>query len=158
MGRLDVQLSSREPGTEPWWELQLMGPCIAVRVELHPSEIQQARLEGRSTPQPVMASALIDTGASITVIDQSIQVALDPAVVGVTFLKGIRDDQALPRPRVAVRLSLGGSLGPWDAMPACDMVRGKSNNQTILLGRDFLKGGKLIYDGAAGLFSIIDSD
>lgn len=86
-----------------------MGPCIAVRVELHPSEIQQARLEGRSAPQPVMASALIDTGASITVIDQSIQMALDPAVVGVTFL-------------------------------------------------DFLKGRKLIYDGAAGLFSIIDSN
>lgn len=95
MGELKVVYQPDEVTHEPWYILAAFGPCFEVVVELRDSDAQQRRLEGEPAPALVRAMALIDTGASISIIDQRIYELLRPTAYAIEYLKGIQVDRPI---------------------------------------------------------------
>src|SRR5262245_29902458 len=160
MGRLAKDYPPRELTQPIWYLLHSIGPCITVEIELHPGEANQRRLEGRLIPPKYRAVAVVDTGASMSVIDERIHQALDPNICGTTFLRTLNPDEPpRERPRVMVEIFFPDStLASFRAFPASDRVGGKTGDVLVILGRDFHHGRKFNYDGANGKILITDNE
>lgn len=155
MARLRRQYASSDPTIPEWYVLQHLGPLIGVSIELHPAEVQALRGAGRAIPAPVVGTALVDTGASVTLIDEHVFHALKPTVHAYTDFKGYRDEAPIPSPVFHARLTFPGSaLPPWEhTMSAAPLAR-KSSQQIVLLGRDFLREYRFVYDGQQGVITL----
>jgi hypothetical protein len=100
--------------------------------------------------------ALIDTGASDTYIERSVAEDLDLDPIGEVVVHGVTSGDAPGRGIVyRVRLLHAGApavdLSPATRVIAVDDL-GRFGCQ-LLLGRDLLARGVLVYDGPAGRFA-----
>lgn len=135
--------------------LYAAGPRIATQIGVPTSLAAQLSASGQQIPPPVMVSALIDTGASLTAVDLEIlkQLALEP--IGETRLSTPSDPKAKAG-IYAVSLTFPQARETRvtvDPIPVagCQL---KSQGMGMLLGRDFLNNVVLIYNGPGGFFTV----
>ena len=119
---------------------------IAVSTALQ-TALQAAR---QPVPSPIRVLAMIDTGASSSVVSQGILPPLKMHPVGVTRIH-TPSSTNIACPEFAVRL-----LFPNNVIIETTMIEAPLQGQHIqaLIGRDVLAAGVLVYIGYGSLFSL----
>jgi hypothetical protein len=70
-------------------QLQILGPVVPVSIDVHPDQRALMAAMGQPPPGPVTADALIDTGATLSLIDVGIATALALKQVGQTLFRTV---------------------------------------------------------------------
>lgn len=135
------------------WTLAAQGPEFAVTIGVHPILTQELQRRGDLPPKPVHGMALVDTGASQTLVHSAVIEKLGIPPMGVqrlrTFLAG--DAVALSTHFVSLRI---GDEKPWDGVVCAAPLAVQRPKTIALIGRDLLREASFHYDGAAGRITI----
>lgn len=131
----------------------LHGPLVPVSLRPEPERAAMMRAHGRQVPNQVQGWALIDTGARQTCIDAGIAHGLYPQV-GVAQTYTPSTDDAAPHD---APVFYGFMVFPNSPLPALEQTMlGMALGYTVqggtvvaLLGRDWLGGLRMLYDGPA---------
>jgi predicted aspartyl protease len=130
--------------------LQQQGPWIDLQVTVGAAAEAVLRKAGDPIPAPESAVAMIDTGASHTVIQQDLATRLGLQPVGTTYIH-TPSATNVPCPRYRVRL-----LFPQNTLVEITALAAPLQGQHIqcLIGRDVLARAVFIYIGDNNLFSL----
>jgi hypothetical protein len=137
--------------------LAVNGPIVQVQIEVPLALAAFLQQNNEPIPSPVDGMALIDTGASITSIDESVFIKLGINPVGaaqVGTASGRHTQSTFPA-RVVFP---GTNLPTLDAPRAlgCNLSGQSVIDRPLiaLIGRDLLSSCVLVYNGTLGLFSL----
>jgi len=130
--------------------LQLEGPKVAIEIAVPTVLAEFLVRSGLPVPTPRAGFALIDTGASITAVDEGIVASLCIQPIG--QMKLSTPSRSMPAWLYAARLTCSGMA----VLEILDIVGCSLQPQGFiaLLGRNFLRSVVLVYDGPAGVFTI----
>jgi predicted aspartyl protease len=130
--------------------LQAVGPIVELRIAVGAAVESALRKAGTALPGPVPAVAMIDTGATGTVIRQGLAAQLGLNPVGVTHISTPSSTNVACYEYV-VRL-----LFPNNVLVETTVLEAPLQGQHIqcLIGRDVLAHGVLVYIGYGNLFSL----
>lgn len=130
--------------------LQAVGPIVELRIAVGGAAEAALRKAGNSIPAPVPAVAMIDTGATGTVIRQGLAAQLGLNPVGVTYINTPSSTN------VACYEYLVRLLLPNNVLVEATVLEAPLQGQHIqcLIGRDVLAHGVLVYIGYGNLFSL----
>lgn len=152
----------QRPGTPAPGLLRQFGPVTAVEVHVPPGIVAALVAQGLPIPAPVEGLAVIDTGAGVSAVDESVfpQLGLHP--VGTTSLSsaaGTSEREQFPARLVfpsmdslsldlpeATSVNLRGQVVPLG--PA-----GGDRQVIVLAGRDLLAAGVFIWNGIQGTWT-----
>lgn len=130
--------------------LQTIGPVVETRIAIGSFLETRLKQDNQPIPAPVPARAMIDTGASGTVIREDIPPMLGLQPVGVSFINtpsstNVRCYEYL------IRL-----VFPNNVVVEASVIAAPLQGQEIqcLIGRDILAHGVLIYIGYTHTFSL----
>jgi len=135
-------------------ELQQEGPRIRILISAPQDEIEVEEAFGEPYPNPIGVFALIDTGASLTVVNPELAKSCKLKQTG--FAQVSSAGQLGKYPRYAARIQFpDAELRGFDVIP---VVGCKLPQQSIscLIGRDVLRRWTMIYSGRLGEFSVRD--
>jgi len=123
------------------------GPCIDVVVRNSREVIEAGRSVGLDYPKPIKMRALLDTGASVTVISKTL--AKTPRLLQTNEGSEISAVGAIHKcAEHAGSISFPGTdLDPIDPLRIVSLDFPKERYYAILLGRDILKNWTLTFDG-----------
>jgi hypothetical protein len=148
MARVDLFWDPFDP-TDP-------GPCIDVIVMNSREVIEAWRSIGLEIPAPVRMKALLDTGASVTVISKTFathcklfqtSAEFEITAIGATHRCGVH----------AGAISFPGTgLRPLDPIPIVSTVFAKERHYACLIGRDILRNWIIAFDGRSKQVTITD--
>ena len=126
------------------------GPRLEVRFLISSGLEDKYKAEGKPLPEPVVVNALIDTGASVSVIQKSIPEKLGLTPVGVTNIctPSSKDHQCY---QYFMRMHIPTHQLTYEGIFIGAPLDGQ--NISCLIGRDILKDGMLIYIGVSNLFT-----
>lgn len=132
--------------------LQRNGPRINMQIGVPDALAAQLAASNQVPPPPHVGQGLVDTGASNTCIDVTVATALGLQVineVGVQTPAGLTTQQVY-----GVKLTFPGHGGL--VIPFLAVAGAQLGTQGIcaLIGRDFLVGKMLLYDGILNSFTI----
>ncbi len=128
--------------------LNQMGAFIKVTIT-HPRIIQEnLKQEGKSAPT-VSVNALIDTGASVTVITPRVADQLGLVHTGFQKVSSVQDEQQRP-------VYYGFIMFPWGSGKEIPIVSCPLKNFDCLIGRDILLHWHFTYNGPDGSIVICD--
>jgi predicted aspartyl protease len=129
--------------------LQALGPLVDIRVLVGTPVEQALQRAGTPVPQPVAVKAMIDTGASGSVIDPNTAKQLGLQPVGIVYIS-TPSSVNVPCPQYVVRF-----LFPNNVIIEAFAIEAPMQGQQIqcLIGRDVLALGVLVYTGYMNLFS-----
>lgn len=150
---MPVYNSPVAPGPQPSsLILRLSGPVLPVEITIPATLLRRLTQQGHPLPAPQSGVALIDTGASLSAVDDGVVRALGVAPVGQTQIHTAGGIVFLPL--YPVRFSF-----PGIGLPAITFRRVvgsplQSQGIVALLGRDVLANFILVYNGPAGTFSL----
>jgi hypothetical protein len=135
-------------------DLRAFGPLIDVQVSPTAPAIQAMQNAGVAVPSPIKISAMIDTGASRSVIQTGLPQKLGLFSVGVRFVNtpsshNFRCDRYLLR---LVLFPTAGLIVPVTFDASFTEAPLKGQNIQCLLGRDFLANAVLTYIGPTNTF------
>ena len=135
--------------------LQFEGPKIAIEIGVPTVVAEFLVRSGLPAPPARRGFALIDTGASITAVDEDVVASLGIQPIG--QMKLSTPSQSRPAWVYAVRLSCSEVAMP--VLEVLDIVGCTLQPQGFiaLLGRNFLRKVVLVYDGPAGFFKLLES-
>ncbi len=148
-----VKLKTHPTGTPPPQAfpeiLAQVGPALAVQVEVPPALAKQLTGQGQQLPQPVTGLALIDTGASISAVDQAAIIQLGVSATGLADVRtpaGPTKRNLYPIRIVVPQIGLGLD---FNEVIDADL---SGLGYVALLGREVLQQMHmiLIYDAFAG--------
>jgi hypothetical protein len=129
-----------------------VGPLLQVYVGVSQPRLAALVHAGQTAPPPILASLLVDTGASISGIDSSVIAQLGLQPTGTTLIR-TPSTGATPHSCSTYDVSLmipgpAGTAAP-KIFPAIPIVDGQFLPQGHhgLLGRDALSDAQLIYSG-----------
>lgn len=132
------------------------GPCIDVIVMNSRDVIEAGRAVGLEYPEPRRMRALLDTGASVTVISRvfanycrlrQTNEGSEITAIGATHRCGEH----------AGSISFPGTeLRSFDPIRIVSAVFAKERHYAILIGRDILRNWKITFDGKSRRVTIID--
>ena len=133
--------------------LQLEGPKVAIEIAVPTVLAEFLARSGLPVPPARKGFALIDTGASITAVDEEVVASLGIQPIG--QMKLSTPSQSMPAWLYAARLTCSGAATP--VLEVLDIVGCTLQPQGFiaLLGRNFLSKVVLVYDGPAGLFTLL---
>lgn len=131
---------------------QQEGPCIFVSILTTSLELREGRAVGLEYPEPLRVRALIDTGASITVINPQVAQTCKLRLTGFANLLAAGSAGRYPEHAAAIVFP-DSDLKGFDAIKvvACPIVR---QPYSCLIGRDILSRWVLTYDGRKGKMTI----
>jgi len=134
-------------------DLQYEGPKVEIEIAVPGVLAEFLARSGLPVPPPQRGFALVDTGASITAVDEEVVASLGIQPIG--QMKLSTPSQAMPAWLYAVQLTCSGVAMP--ALELLDVVGCTLQPQGFiaLLGRNFLRKAVLVYDGPAGAFTIL---
>jgi hypothetical protein len=148
MARVDLYWDHFDP-TDP-------GPCIDVIVMNTREVIDGWRSIGLEIPEPVRMKALLDTGASVTLISKTFaaycklfqtSIEFEITAIGATHRCGVH----------AGAISFPGTdLRTLDAIPIVSAVFAKERHYACLIGRDILRNRNISFDGRSKGVTITD--
>ena len=126
------------------------GPRFPVLVGLHPTAVKAIEKSGEKPARILQGQGLIDTGASVTCIDERAAEELGLVPIGTVDVGGVSGESV--RPMFAFSLAIPG-LGALNlsAGVGCD-IRGMG--LIILLGTDALSDCLFVYDGNDGSYTL----
>lgn len=133
-----------QPNADGQRILSRFGPRIQVEACVHPAAQKSLIVSNQPVPSPVNGFALIDTGATVTAIDEEVARALQLPVIGQTKI-GTADGTA-----TASLLPFCLRLLPWGFNMTCvPGISARISNQGIiaLIGMDLLSQCVLIVNG-----------
>jgi hypothetical protein len=130
--------------------LQGAGPVVDVQIGVNKDVESDLRDSGQNVPAPYLALAMIDTGASLTVIREGLAQDLGLQPTGVRMIHTPSDTNVRCH-EYLVRL-----LFPNGIVFEMDVVEAPLKGQHIdcLVGRDVLARGILVYIGPDNLFTL----
>jgi predicted aspartyl protease len=132
--------------------LRLRGAVIPVEISIPQTLQRRLTQQGQSPPAPQNGLALIDTGASLSAVDDEAIRTLGMAPVGQTQIHTAGGIVA--RPLYPARFSFPGTDLPPLTFRRVASSALQSQGVIALLGRDMLANFILIYNGPAGTFSL----
>ncbi len=133
------------------------GPICDLMVGVSAPRDQALRSENLPIPQPVRARGLVDTGASSTCVDPQILAALKISPKGlIPMITPSTGSIPVDAPVYDVSLTIVLPRMSY-TFNAHSVIESSLNHQgfSILIGRDILSHGMLIYQGVAGGFQLI---
>jgi predicted aspartyl protease len=128
--------------------LEIKGPFIQVTIT-HPRIIQEELRRKGQKVSSVNVNALIDTGASTSVITPKIAEKLDLIHTGYQKVLSVQDEQEQP-------IYYGFIVFPWGNGKEIPIVCCPLKDVDCLIGRDILKHWYFAYNGADGSITICD--
>jgi hypothetical protein len=130
--------------------LQAVGAVIEVQIAMKASDEAALRLARQPVPAPFLVNAMVDTGASFTVLQQGLAQQLGLVPSGIISVN-TPSSTNLPCYQYPVRLLL-----PESVTLEVNALEAPLQGQHIqcLLGRDALARAVFIYIGAENLFSL----
>jgi len=134
--------------------LQALGPIIDVQIGPNPMAIQAMQKAGSPVPVPISVSAMIDTGASNSIIQYGLPQQLGVFPVS-SQLINTPSSENVPCMQYLLRLMFfptGGLLMPVNFDSVFTEAPLKGQNIQCLLGRDFLAHAVLTYIGPTNSF------
>lgn len=136
--------------TIPVSNLQALGPLMDVALVIDEQIEQMLRQTKQPLPAPVRTIAMVDTGASISVVKQGLLSMLGISPTGVVPVSGV-SSSGVPCYEYSVRLLL-----PQQGIVPVNVVEAPLNGQNIgmLIGRDVLQHAVLVYIGYANQFTL----
>jgi hypothetical protein len=129
--------------------LAVDGPLVDITLWLVASARQALTTQGNSVPTAVPGTAMIDTGASMTVVQQGLLGPLGLHPVSSAAVN-TPTSQGVACPLYAVQLALPNGFIEVNVLEA--PLQGQ--NIQALIGRDVLRHGVLIYEGHSGHFTL----
>lgn len=138
---------------------ELHGPLVPVSLRPEPIRAEMLRRAGSEVPAQVQGWALIDTGAKQTCVDHTVAAGLYQQIgVAHAYTPSTPDEAPHEAP-----VFYGFVTFPNTGLPVMEQemlgmalgypVQGK--RVLVLLGRDFLTNLTMLYDGPAGLVSLV---
>jgi len=132
--------------------LHTLGPRLDIAISM-PAPLASALVaQGATVPQPSVGHALIDTGAAQTCIEDSVARQLGLPVINQVPLSTPAGQTM--HTLYAAQLIFPGTLLPTITNIAVIGVHLSSQGIAALLGRDFLSGKTLHYDGGLSIVSL----
>lgn len=131
-----------------------MGSVLSVVVSPTGQHLRGLELKGLSAPQPIVGFAIIDTGATVTAVDEGVCKRLGLQPTG--MMKTAHAGGAEIRACYPIQVTFPNAPLPSFATPramSVNLQAGKSP-YILLLGRDLLKNMVFVYNGFAGRFEI----
>lgn len=132
--------------------LQLTGPRVHIAISPLEGQLKSSADKGETPTTPVVGWALIDTGASLTCIDQKTAEKAGLALVDSGPITSATHDNEVV-PIFAGRLKIEGLPQYLNAHRAYG-VNLEPQGLVALLGRDMLTNCVFIYNGPDGSFSL----
>ena len=133
--------------------LRQLGPAFSVTVSITELERNKRAEFGGETPQPVSGLALIDTGSTVTAVDDKVCAKLKLSPTGVIQLQhaggGTREAPCYP----LQVLFPGTPLPPLTASRIASVDLGNAP-YLLLIGRDLLRRLRMVYNGPMGRIEI----
>ncbi len=131
-------------------DLRRVGPVMAIEIAVSSSAAAILETSGMSIPAPISISAMIDTGASVSVMRQGMGARLGLQPTGVVFVH-TATSIIVRCPEYSVRL-----LFPTSIAFDTTLVELPLESQQIgcLIGRDNLARGVFIYLGSDNAFTL----
>lgn len=135
-------------------ELQQEGPRVRIIISAPREEIDEGRAVGLDYPDPISVVALVDTGASLTVINPELAQSYRLRQTGFAKVSAVGSLGDYPRYAACIKF-VGNNLKGFEIIP---VVGCKLPQQSIscLIGRDLMRRWKFTYDGRTGEFTITD--
>jgi predicted aspartyl protease len=133
-----------------WSPRDLRTRGLKMRVEIGPSEVEvrSAKLAGLELKKPLAVTALIDTGASVTVINPQVAATCGLRQVGQAAISATGLVSQMPEYAGAIRFP-GSELRGFDPVKfiACPLP---GADFSCLIGRDIMERWRMVYDGRTG--------
>jgi hypothetical protein len=132
-------------------KLRQDGAIVQVQIQVPTAYAQQLQAAGQAVPPPQVVRGMIDTGASISTVSDSVAQAAGLQQVGSVPIGGVGGMST--RPIFASYFGLpeyGISIDPLEIAGVSLPVGGFD----VLIGRDVLQSGELTYTGARGMFLV----
>jgi len=125
--------------------LQKDGPQIYIEVSAPSDEIRDGTAVGLEYPRPFGIRALIDTGASLTVVNPQVVTTCKLRHTGFATVASVAKVGKYPQHAAWIRFP-GTKLAGLDgvAVVACEMIK---QPYACLIGRDILRNWLLTYSG-----------
>jgi len=131
--------------------LFIAGSRIAVQLEVASVLAKQLAAEGKPIPQPVTGTALIDTGATRSAIDDRTVSKLGLSPVGLVKLGTAAGQKLQALYPLKLTLPQLARVIEFESVTGCDL---SGTGFEMLIGRDVLRLGLFVYDGVSGSFSL----
>lgn len=134
--------------------LQKHGPIIKVLISHTTEELAEARSLGFEFPDSQPFNALIDTGASLTIINPQLAETYKLKYTGRENISAVGHTGSYPSYAATITFP-DQKLRPFDVVRivACPLA---SAAMSCLLGRDILRYWELIYHGESGEVTVRD--
>ncbi len=132
--------------------LLIKGPVIQVVVSVAQSIAGQLVQQGKPLPEPISGSALVDTGATSTCIDDEIAKKLGLPVIDVVKMASATDS-ASDRNVYPVHIGFVGTPIEADAGRVLGATL-QAQGLILLIGRDVLQSFNLFYNGVMGQITL----
>jgi len=128
--------------------LQQTGPLIQVQIEVPTALAQHLQQAGQPIPAPVPGFGLLDTGATISAVDNSVVQSLGVQSTGIANVGTAGGTQQ--QPVYPIRITLPAHKINFDVSSALGATLSQQGI-VALLGRDFLQHFVLVYNGLHGM-------
>lgn len=130
--------------------LQAVGPVVELRIAVGEAVEAALKAAGTPVPSPLPAVAMIDTGATGSVIRQGLAAQLGLNPVGVTYINTPSSTN------VACHEFLVRLVFPNNVVYETTVIEAPLQGQHVqcLIGRDVLAHGVFVYIGYGNLFSL----
>ena len=120
-----------------------------IEISLPQILVDELTKKGMPTPKPIAGNALIDTGASATVVDLSVISSLQISPVGVATV--LTTAGPVQQNLFPIRFVLPGLVIDVSAVLGADL---RPFGIVSLIGRDILSSFLMIYHGRAGMITL----
>jgi predicted aspartyl protease len=131
--------------------LQEMGPVVEIKLAVGLKLEDILRQKGQNLPEPVQVRAMIDTGATVSVVREDIIKQLNLNPVG-TELISTPSSSNVQCYKYLMRILFPNKVIINDIMVISTSLKGQDIQ--CLIGRDILKLGVLIYIGYTNTFTL----
>lgn len=134
-------------------QLRDLGPKVLVDCHVPAARAQALAAAKTPVPGPISGPALIDTGASLTVVNEQALKSLGVSPIGIAEVmtpSGKAQQYLYP-----AELVFAGTQIPKAVLArVAGSPHLQAQNLLALIGRDVLQFGVLIYNGSAGMFTL----
>ena len=129
--------------------LQMAGPCLQVSINVAKSISEQLIQTGATLPQSVQGMGLIDTGASVTCIDEEAAQSLTLPIIDVVQLTSASHAKT-PANVYPAHIEILGGANIHFEMPRVVGANLRAQKLIALIGRDVLSRCTFFYNGITG--------
>lgn len=133
-------------------DLAQHGPRVDVRISLSRSHANRLGSSGHQVPDSVEVSALVDTGASMSVLSRRVVKALGISAVSDMLVHSVTTTRPVRAPLYVVRLTMDSGIEFDELSVAAAEL--SSGTHDVIIGRDVLKHGVFIYVGSSDQFTL----